>query len=89
MPINARKPYPKPWLQHTRGSDGERSPKISALKKKQSPRHGGEILWDKKESPLLVDSVLTVLVDSVSRVLTYKICNFFRVLKGKSLTGES
>ena len=32
MPQDARKPYPKPWLQHIRGSDGERSPKISALK---------------------------------------------------------
>ena len=26
MPLHARKAYPKPWLQHTRGSDGERSP---------------------------------------------------------------
>ena len=34
---NARKPYPKPWLQHIRGSDGERSLKISALKKNRVP----------------------------------------------------
>ena len=28
MPLHTRKPYPKPWLQHTRGSDTERSLKI-------------------------------------------------------------
>ena len=36
MPLHARKSYPKPWLQHTRGSDGERSRKISAVKKTES-----------------------------------------------------
>ena len=44
MPLHARKPYPKPWLQHIRGSDGERSLKIFSSEKKQSPRHGGEML---------------------------------------------
>ena len=44
MPLHARKPYHKPWLQHTRGSDGERSPIIFSSEKKQSPRYGGEML---------------------------------------------
>ena len=45
MPLHARKPYPKPWLQHTRGSDRERSPKNVSSEKKQSSRHGEEMLW--------------------------------------------
>ena len=39
--------YPKPCLQHTRRSDGERSPKNYSSENKQSPRHGGEMLWKK------------------------------------------
>ena len=48
MPLHARTPYPKPWLQHTRGSKGERSPQIFSSEKKQRPRHGGEMLWKKQ-----------------------------------------
>ena len=43
IPLHARKPYLKPWLQQTRGSDRERSPTIFSSEKK-SPRHGGEML---------------------------------------------
>ena len=49
MPLHARTPYPKPWLQHTRGSEGERSPQIFSSEKKQRTRHGGEMLWKKTE----------------------------------------
>ena len=42
MPLHARKPYPKPWLQHTRGSDGERSPKIFSSEKKTESQTWGE-----------------------------------------------
>ena len=56
MPLHARKPYPKPWLQHTRGSDRERSPKISALKKNRVPDMEGKCRQKKPESPLFVDS---------------------------------
>ena len=41
MPLHARKQYPKPWLQHTRGSDGERSPKIFSSEKNKVPDMGG------------------------------------------------
>ena len=40
MPLHARKPYPKPWLQHTRGSDGERSPKNFSSEKTESQTRG-------------------------------------------------
>jgi hypothetical protein len=40
MPLDAKKPYPKPWLQHIRGRDEERGPKILALKKTKSQTWG-------------------------------------------------
>ena len=38
---HVRKIQPKPWLQYIRGSDGERSPISSALKKTESLIWGG------------------------------------------------
>ena len=57
MPLHARKQYPKPWLQQTRGSDIERSPKIFSSEKNRVPDMGGKCCEKKTESPLFVDSV--------------------------------
>ena len=50
MPLHARKQYPKPWLQQTRGSDIERSPKIFSSEKNRVPDMGGKCC-EKKQSP--------------------------------------
>ena len=58
-PYDARKPYPKPWLQHIRGSDGERSPKTSALKKNTESQTWGGNVVKKTGTQLFVDSVFS------------------------------
>ena len=51
MPLHARKVYYKPWLQHTRGSDGERSPKNFSCDKKNRVLDMGGNAVKKKQSP--------------------------------------
>ena len=83
MPLQTRKPYLKPWLQHTRGSYRERSPQIFSSEKKQSPRHGRKLLWKKTESPLFVDSVFSSsgkkTESTASPPPCQGLCFFFRV----------
>ena len=64
MLLHARKPYPKPWLQHTRGSERERSPKIltqtlggNAVKKTECPLFVESSSGKKQESTKSGDSV--------------------------------
>ena len=56
LPPDTPSEYPEPRLQQTRGSPSQSSPKISAPKKKQSPRHGGEMAQKRTESKNFLDS---------------------------------
>ena len=64
MPLHTRKLYPNPWLQHTRGSDGERSPKMSQT--------WGENAVEKKQSPLSVDSFFFCFFPELEKNRVYK-----------------